>query len=299
MTNTIIIGTIGLDNIQTPFGAVKNVLGGSATYASLAASIFTKPGVAAIVGEDFPEEHLSLLESKGIDLKGIEKKGRTFRWEGLYEYDMNEAKTLKTELNSLVDFRPKLPAEYKKAEYIFLGNIDPELQMQVIGQLKKPKCIILDTMNFWITSKKEKLLEAIEKTDILLINDGEARQLFKTTNLVKAANSALKLGPKIVIIKKGEHGALMFTGRHHFNAPGYPLEDVKDPTGCGDSFGGTLIGYLAMTKSLDQKNVRKGIVYASSVASFNAEEFSINRLKNLKLKDVKSRFEQLKKIREF
>src|SRR3989338_5421742 len=161
MVNTIIIGTIGLDNIQTPFGAVKNVLGGSATYASLAASIFTKPGVAAIVGEDFPDEHLSLLKSKGIDLKGIEKNGRTFRWEGMYEYDMNEAKTLKTELNSLVDFRPKLPAEYKKAEYVFLGNIDPELQINVIGQLEKPKCIILDTMNFWISNKKEKLLEAI------------------------------------------------------------------------------------------------------------------------------------------
>ncbi len=297
--DTIIIGTIGLDDIKTPFGTVKNVLGGSATYASLAASLFTKPGIVAVAGEDFPKEHLEMFRKKGIDLDGLEKKGKTFRWQGKYEFDMNEAKTLKTDLNSLMDFKAKLPDKYKKAKYVFLGNIDPELQLHVINQLKNPEVIILDTMNFWISSKKEKLLEAIGKVNILLINDGEARQLFRTTNLVKAANQALKLDPEIVIIKKGEHGSLMFTKEHHFNAPGYPLEDVKDPTGCGDSFGGTLTGYIAKTKSLDQKNVRKGIVYASSVASFNAEDFSTKKLEGLKIRDVQSRFEQLREIREF
>ncbi len=297
--DTIIIGTIGLDDIKTPFGAVKGVLGGSATYASLAASLFTKPGIVAVAGDDFPKEHLEMFRKKGIDLEGLEKKGKTFRWQGKYEFDMNEAKTLKTDLNSLMDFKAKLPDKYKKAKYVFLGNIDPELQMHVIKQLKNPEVIILDTMNFWISGKKEKLLEVIGKVNILLINDGEARQLFRTTNLVKAANQALKLGPEIVIIKKGEHGSLMFTKDAHFNAPGYPLEDVKDPTGCGDSFGGTLMGYIAKTKSLDQKNIRKGIVYASSVASFNAEDFSTKKLESLKIKDVQSRFEQLREIREF
>lgn len=297
--DTIIIGTIGLDDIQTPFGTVKNVLGGSATYASLAASLFTKPGIVAVAGDDFPKEHLEMFRKKGIDLEGLEKKGKTFRWQGKYEFDMNEAKTLKTDLNSLMDFKAKLPDKYKKAKYVFLGNIDPELQMHVIKQLKNPEVIILDTMNFWISGKKEKLLEVIGKVNILLINDGEARQLFRTTNLMKAASQALKLGPEIVIIKKGEHGSLMFTKDAHFNAPGYPLEDVKDPTGCGDSFGGTLMGYIAKTKSLDQKNIRKGIVYASSVASFNAEDFSTKKLEGLKIRDVQSRFEQLREIREF
>lgn len=297
--DTIIIGTIGLDSIQTPFGKVTNVLGGSATYASLAASLFTKPGIVSIVGDDFPKEHLEMFRKKGIDTKGIEKRGKTFRWRGLYEFDMNEAKTLKTELNSFKDFRPTLPSEYKKAKYVFLGNLDPELQSHIIRQLKSPEVLIMDTMNFWIANKRKELLEALKKINIFVLNDGEARQLFKTTNLVKAGNSALKLGPEIVIIKKGEHGSLMFTKDAHFNAPGYPLEDVKDPTGCGDSFGGTLTGYIAKTKDLDQKNVRKGIVYASSVASFNAEDFSTKKLESLKIKDVQSRFEQLREIREF
>ncbi|MDP2749957.1 MAG: PfkB family carbohydrate kinase [Nanoarchaeota archaeon] len=297
--DTIIIGSMGLDDIKTPFGDVKGVVGGSATYASLAASLFSKPGIVAIIGEDFPKEQIALLEKKGIDIQGLERKGKTFRWQGMYEFDMNEAKTLKTELNSLMDFKPKLPKEYKKAKYVFLGNIDPELQLEVIKQLEKPEVIILDTMNFWISSKKEKLLEVIGKIDLLLINDGEARQLFETTNLVKAAKKALSIGPKAVIIKKGEHGALLFTKDHHFNAPGYPLEDVKDPTGCGDSFGGTLIGYLSKTKDFDQKNIRKGIVYAGCVASFNAEDFSIGKLKTLTMQDVEKRYDKMKEIREF
>ena len=238
MAKTIIIGTLGLDDVKTPFGDMKAILGGSAVYASHAASFFTNPGVVSIAGEDFPEEHKNLLTNRNIDIEGIEFKGKTFKWAGEYEYDMNEAKTLNTELNSLTEFSAELPDNYKGAEYILLGNIDPELQLKVIEQLSQPKLIAMDTMNFWISGKKDKLIEVIKKIDLLLINDGEARQLFETVNLLKAANEALKLGPKYVIIKKGEHGALLFTHSSHFNAPGYPLEVLKDPTGCGDSFAG-------------------------------------------------------------
>ena len=299
MVRVVIIGTVALDTIKTPFGEVQGVLGGSATYASWASSFFAKTGVVSIVGEDFPEEHNKILTDRGICLNGLVKKGKTFRWDGFYEFDMNEAKTLNTELNALLEFEAELPEEYRDAEYVFLGNIDPELQLKVIGQLKNPKVIAMDTMNFWIDSKKDKLIEAIKNIDILLINDGEARQLFETTNLVKAGRKALELGVKAVIIKKGEHGALLFTKDSHFNAPGYPLEDVKDPTGCGDSFGGSLIGCIAKAGKLNDKVLRKAVVYATSVASHNAEDFSLERMKKISLKDIDKRVKEIKKIRKF
>ena len=299
MVRVVIIGTVALDTIKTPFGEVQGVLGGSATYASWASSFFAKTGIVSIVGEDFPEEHNKILTDRGICLNGLVKKGKTFRWDGFYEFDMNEAKTLNTELNALLEFEAELPEEYRDAEYVFLGNIDPELQLKVIGQLKNPKVIAMDTMNFWIDSKKDKLIEAIKNIDILLINDGEARQLFETTNLVKAGRKALELGVKAVIIKKGEHGALLFTKDSHFNAPGYPLEDVKDPTGCGDSFGGSLIGCIAKAGKLNDKVLRKAVVYATSVASHNAEDFSLERMKKISLKDIDKRVKEIKKIRKF
>jgi ribokinase len=212
---------------------------------------------------------------------------------------MNEAKTLRTELNSLETFKPEIPEKYKNAKYIFLANIDPSLQLEVIAKIKKPELILTDTMNFWIEHKKEDLLAVIKKTDILLLNDGEARQLFKTTNLVKAANKALKLGPKAIIIKKGEHGALLFTHNKHFNAPGYPLENIKDPTGCGDTFGGALIGYLAKTKNKEESNIRKAIIYASVLASHNAEDFSLEKLKRINSEDIEKRFKEFREMREF
>ncbi|MEK6837987.1 MAG: PfkB family carbohydrate kinase, partial [Nanoarchaeota archaeon] len=235
---------------------------------------------------------------------------KTFRWEGYYEYDMNEAKTVKTELGVFANFKPRLPERYKRAEYVFLANIDPELQLNVLQQVKKPKLALLDTMNYWINNKKQQLLEVIEKVDVLLLNDGEARQLFETPSLVKAAVAALKLGPKFIIIKKGEHGALLFSDDSHFSAPGYPLENIKDPTGCGDSFAGAIIGYLASKGSMSflakmsiknelEREMRKAIIYGSVVASFNAEDFSLERLKRLTRAEIEQRYREFKKMGEF
>ncbi|MBI2650705.1 sugar kinase [Candidatus Woesearchaeota archaeon] len=299
MDNILIVGTVALDTIETPFGRVKRALGGSATYASFAASLFSKPALISIIGTDFPKEYIELMKKKGIGLNGLKTTGKTFHWDGFYEYDMNEAKTRKTELNSLEHFKVDVPQEYKSIKYIFLANIDPELQLETLRQVDKPDFAVLDTMNFWINSKRKHLMDVIKKVDVLLINDGEARQLFNTVNLVNAANQVLKLGPKAVIIKKGEHGALLFTKNKHFSAPGYPLENIKDPTGCGDSFGGAFIGYLAKTKDLSEKNFRRAIVYGSVVASHNAEDFGLNRLKNLKMSDIERRYREFQDIREF
>ncbi|MCP3682465.1 MAG: sugar kinase [bacterium] len=299
MVDVVIIGTMALDSVKTPFGDKKDILGGAATYASFAASFFSQPGIVAVVGDDFPEAHMNLLIDRKINLEGVKKEGKTFRWSGSYEYDMNEAKTLRTELNALETFNPILPDEYKDAEFVFLANIDPSLQLKVLDQIKNPKLVAMDTMNFWIEHKKDDLLNVLKKVDVILLNDAEARQLFNTTNLVKAARAALKLGPKTVIIKKGEHGALMFTNEKHFNAPGYPLEDVKDPTGAGDSFAGAFIGYLAQTKDTSETNMRKAVIFGSVIASFNAEDFSLERMKKLTDKDIEKRFEEMKNIREF
>ncbi len=299
MSNVLIIGTVALDTIETPFGKVERALGGSATYASLAASFFSKPAILSIIGKDFPEEYTELLQSKGIDLEGLQLDAKTFHWEGYYEYDMNEAKTRKTELNSLLNFKPKVPEQFRGMKYIFLANIEPEIQMQVLKQLKNPELVVLDTMNFWIDNKRNMLLEVIKKVDVLLLNDGEARQLFNTVSLVKAANEALNIGPKAVIIKKGEHGALLFTKNKHFSAPGYPLENIKDPTGCGDCFGGAFIGYLTKISDLSESNFRKAVIYGSVIASHNAEDFGPNRLKSLTMEDIEKRYKEFQDIREF
>lgn len=299
MVDIVIVGTMALDAIETPFGKVDNALGGSAIYAAYAASFFSKPGIISIIGNDFPKTHIEELKKRNIDLEGVKKEGKTFRWNGYYEFDMNEAKTIRTELNSLETFKPEIPQKYKNAKYLFLANIDPSIQLEIINEIKKPELIVTDTMNFWIEHKKDDLLKVIKKTDILLLNDGEARQLFNTTNLVSAARKALKLGPKAVIIKKGEHGALLFTDDKHFNAPGYPLENIKDPTGCGDTFGGALIGYLAKTNNKEEPNIRKAIIYASVLASHNAEDFSLERLKKINSEDIEKRYNEMREIREF
>ncbi len=299
MVNLAIVGSVALDTVKTPFGEKKGVLGGAATYSSYAASFFAKPGIVAVVGEDFPQEHLELLKKRGVDLSGVKKQGKTFRWQGYYEYDMNEAKTVKTELNSFESFKPELPESYRDAKYVFLANINPELQMSVLEQVRKPELIMLDTMNLWIETKKKQLTDVIRKVDVLLLNDSEARQLFGTPSLVKAAYTALKLGPKHVIIKKGEHGALLFTDSTHFSAPSYPLETIKDPTGCGDSFAGAMIGYLAKIGDNSEKNIRKAIIYGSVIASFNAEEFSLERMKRLTNAEIEKRYDEFKKLREF
>jgi len=217
MSDVLIIGTVALDTIETPFGKVEKTLGGSATYASFAASFFSSPAVISVIGRDFPEEYIELMKKKGINLDGLKVKDKTFHWDGFYEYDMNEAKTRKTELNSLEHFKVEVPEKYRDVQYVFLANIDPEQQLETLRQVKKPKFVVLDTMNFWINHKRGSVIEVIKKVDVLLLNDGEARQLFNTVNLVNAANQALSLGPKAVIIKKGEHGALLFTKNKHFN----------------------------------------------------------------------------------
>ena len=299
MVDTVIIGTVALDSLETPFGKIQDALGGSACYASIAASFFSKPGIMSIIGKDFPDKHIKFLNERSIDTTGISVGDKTFRWQGFYEFDMNEAKTLKTELNALETYKVEVPEEYKNAKYVFLANIDPELQLEVIDNIKSPELIVMDTMNFWIEHKKEQLLKTIKKADILVLNDAEARQLFDTPNLIKAANSALKLVSKAVIIKKGEHGALLFSDNKHFSAPGYPLENIKDPTGCGDSFGGALTGYLAKTQDLSEANLRKAIIYGSVMASYNAEDFSVERLKSINNDDIEKRYSEFRDISEF
>lgn len=301
MPDVVIVGSVALDSIRTPFGEVKEVIGGSATYSAFACSFFSKPGLVAVAGKDFPKENIELLEKREIDLTGLEiKDGKTFRWEGYYEFDLNQAHTVKTELNVFDKFSPALPEKYKNAEFLFLGNIDPELQLNVLNQMKKrPKLVIADTMNYWIETKREKVLEVIKAVDIGLMNDGEARMLFNTTNLVKAAREILKLDSEIAIIKKGEHGSILFTVDTHFSAPGYPLENVKDPTGAGDCFAGAMIGYLAKTKDLSESNFRKAMVYASALASLNAEDFSLNNLKRISISDIERRYTEFREIVKF
>ena len=299
MSDVLIVGTVALDTIETPFGKVQNALGGSAAYASFAASFFSKPAIISIIGKDFPKEYIDLLRKKGINMDGVQTGGKTFHWEGFYEYDMNEANTRKTELNSLANFGVKVPEKYKDIKYVFLANIDPEQQLEMLNKISRPDLVVMDTMNFWINNKKKQLTEVINKVDVLLLNDGEARQLFSTASLVKAADEALKLGPNAVIIKKGEHGALLFTKNKHFNAPGYPLENIRDPTGCGDCFGGGFIGYLAKTGNLSESNFRKAIIYGSVLASYNAEDFSLNRLRTLTMGDIEKRYKEFQDIREF
>lgn len=294
MTDIVILGTIGLDTLKTPFGRVEDVLGGSAVYAAYAASFFAKVGIISIKGTDLPENKLDFLKERSISLDGIETKGKNFRWSGEYEFDMNEAKTLKTELNSLKNFNPEVPDSYKKAKHVLLANVDPKIQIKIIDSMESPELIAIDTMNFWIESRKEELLQAIKKSDILILNDGEARQLFKTPNLVKAAKQALALGINAVIIKKGEHGSLLFTNNEHFDCPGYPLENLIDPTGCGDSFGGAFIGYYSKTK-----DIRKAMVYGSVIASFNAEGFGLDNLRKISMDDIERRYKEMISLRKF
>lgn len=299
MVDTVIVGSIALDSIQTPFGSVSDVLGGSTVYASFAASYFCVPGIVAPVGKDFPKQYLDLLKNKKIDISGVQINDKTFRWSGKYEYDMNEAKTLKTELNCLEFFKPDLPKKYREIEFLFLGNIDPGIQLDVLKQVKNPKYVMMDSMNFWIKNKKDVVTEAISKVDTLILNDAEMRELFNTASLVKAAKDALELGPKFVIIKKGEHGSLMFSKDAHFSAPSYPLEKLVDPTGAGDSFAGAIMGYLAARKEVTEKILRRAMVYGSSIASINAEGFGMERLKNTAIAQIESRVRELEEITKF
>lgn len=290
MADLVVVGSVALDSVKTPFGAVKEALGGSATYFSYSASFFTKVRLVAVVGKDFDREHLDRLEKRGVDLGGLQvSNGQTFRWEGEYGYDLNEAHTLATHLNVFADFRPDLPDHYRSAPFLFLANIDPELQREVLRQMKRPRLAALDTMNFWIGGKRDALLRVLSEVDALLINDGEARQLTEEPNLIKAARTILTYGPKIVVVKRGEYGALMVSDGRFFFAPAYPLESVFDPTGAGDTFAGGFMGVLAKSGNLDHDTLRKAIVYGSVMASFTVEDFSLNRLMRLRAEEIEER----------
>lgn len=300
MVDVVVVGTVALDSIKTPFGEVKEVLGGSAVYSSVAASGFAKPGIVSIIGKDFPKKYISFLDAMGIDTKGIEvKKGDTFRWKGYYDYDMNQAHTLDTQLNVLAVFDPTVPQAYRGAKYLFLANTDPEVQMKVYRQMKKPELVMMDTMNFWIEHKKDALTKMIKKVDVVVVNDAEARQYFDTPNLVQAGRSFLEMGPKAVIVKKGEHGALMFTDGACFSAPAYPLEKLVDPTGAGDSFAGGFIGWMARTGDLSPRNMRKAVIFGSAIASYDAEGFSLDRLKQINRDDIFNRYMMFQDIVSF
>ena len=295
----IIAGTIAIDSIETPHQKEKNLLGGSACYAALAASHFSPVGIVSVVGKDFPEEYSKALKRSDIDLGALEYGEKTFCWHGKYDGDMAQAITLKAELNSLESFNPILPKEYRKVKYVFLANLDPKVQLNIINQLDKPKFIALDTMNYWIDSQLENVINVFRKVDLVVLNDAEAKSIIKTNNLIVAGKKILELGPKYVIVKKGEHGALLFSKRSHFSAPAFPLEIFLDPTGAGDSFGGGLIGYLAKVDSTKEIDIRRGIIYGSVVASFCVEDFSIRKLEKLTLKQIEARYGHFKKIQEF
>ncbi len=297
----LIVGSMALDNVRTPAGEVKNALGGAADYSSVAASFFSPVRLVGVVGDDFPKEHLDYLESRKIDLGGVEiiQGGKTFRWAGYYDFDLNIAHTLDTQLNVFADFQPKLPEQYRESKYVFLANIDPALQLQVLAQVKNPVLTVCDTMNFWIERKRDELLQVLKLVDIVFMNDAEARQLTGQLSVVKAAKALLALGPKTVIIKKGEHGALLFSGDEHFATPSYPLEDIADPTGAGDSFAGGFIGYVARQGDISTTTLRRATVFGSVMASFNVEDFSLNRLRTLTMEEIHARYQEFRDIAYF
>lgn len=289
--SVLVVGSMALDSVETPFGKVENILGGSASYFSLAASKFTDVNVVAVVGNDFPEEHLQLLESHDIKLDGVKiEEGETFRWVGHYGYDLSEAKTLETHLNVFETFNPVLPDHYKDIDIVFLANIDPEIQFEVLQQVNKPKLVACDTMNFWIESKPEQLKKLLGHVDILMINDAETRELAGEPIIVKAARKIMEMGPKMLIVKRGEYGALMFSKEGIFYAPSYPLEEVLDPTGAGDTFAGGFMGYVASHDINNVNDYKRAVIYGSVLASFTVEDFSVNRLAKLKKDEIDARY---------
>lgn len=296
----LVVGSVAFDSVETPFGKAEEVLGGSATYFSTSASYFTGLRLVAVVGEDFPDAHVSALSGRGVDVKGLQKvPGKTFRWKGYYGFDLNQAHTLETHLNVFSSFNPEIPESYKDSEYVFLANIDPELQMKVLDQVRRPKFVACDTMNFWIEGKPDALKALLKRVDMFVINEGEARELAKEASLVKAAKTILGFGPKMLIIKRGEYGSLLFNGGSVFSAPAFPLEEIFDPTGAGDSFAGGVMGHLASTGDLGEANIRKAIIFGSVMASFNVEAFSLNRLNSLTQEDINTRYSEFKVLTHF
>ncbi len=294
------VGSIAFDTVRTPFGEAKDILGGAATYFSLAASQFTGVNVVAVVGDDFGDAERSVFAGRGIDLRGLQRaKGRSFRWGGEYSYELNDRTTLFTELNVFEHFRPKIPEEYRAPDVLFLGNIDPGLQLEVLDQVERPRLVAADTMDYWIERTPKELRRVLEGVDILLINDAEARELSGEYNLVRAADAVRSMGPKTLVIKRGEYGVLLFNEQHRFAAPAYPLETVFDPTGAGDTFAGGFLGYLAQRGSHDNDSLRQAIVFGSTLGSFCVEDFGTRRLETLTREEIVERYREFKQLTHF
>jgi sugar/nucleoside kinase (ribokinase family) len=295
----LVVGSVAYDGIETPFGKTDRILGGSATYISLAASYFSNNiNLVGVVGKDFADEDIELLKSKDVDLEGlqIDKSGDTFFWKGKYHYDLNNRDTLDTQLNVFEHFDPIIPASYKNAKYVALGNIEPSLQEKVLDQVDKPDFVVMDTMNFWIEGTPDALKKTLKGVDLLVINDSEARELAEEPNLIKAAEKVRSMGPSSLIIKKGEHGALLFAGDEIFSAPAYPVIDIFDPTGAGDTFMGGLLGWLSYTDDLTPTNLRKAVIFGSVMASFCVEKFGPERLKDLSEKEIYDRYREFRRL---
>lgn len=295
----LVVGSVAYDGIETPFGKTDRILGGSATYISLTASYFTKQvNLVGVVGKDFAEEDVDLFRNKGVNLKGLQRDetGNTFFWKGKYHYDLNNRDTLDTQLNVFENFNPVIPEEYKNNKYIALGNIEPGLQERVLDQVENPGFVVLDTMNFWISGAPEALKKTLKRVDLLVINDSEARELAEEPNLIRAAGKVRSMGPETLIIKKGEHGALLFTGDELFSAPAFPIVDIFDPTGAGDSFMGGLLGWISSTDDLSANNLRKGVIFGSVMASFCVEMFGPERLKTLTEKEIYDRYREFMRL---
>ncbi len=295
--NVLIVGSMAFDDLELPSGTFPNVVGGSATYCAFATSLFTQTQVVAVVGEDFPAATINQLSSRGIDTSGIERvPGKTFRWAGRYSHNLASRETLDTQLNVFADFRPKLPESFKSSPFILLGNIHPELQLEVLSQVKNPRFVAADTMNFWIEGERKSLEKVLRSVDALVINDEELRQLAEEHNIRKAARIVLNLGPKRLIVKRGEYGAMLFDGEHIFFVPAYPLENEIDPTGAGDTFAGGLLGYLASAETLDHHTFHRALMTASSLASFCVEGVGTERLQAVSTRDLNQRLESLRQL---
>jgi sugar/nucleoside kinase (ribokinase family) len=302
MASIVVVGSLAFDSIETPFGKAGKILGGSANYFSLAASYFAPVNCVSVVGEDFPQEQFDLMKKHGIDTEGVRReKGLTFHWAGKYEYDMNVAHTLDTRLNVFEKFEPEVPEKYRNTEFLFLGNLAPHLQLKVMSQVKSPKFIAIDTMNFWIEGQRDKLIEAIKKCHALIINEGEIRQLTQTYNIVAAAQIVRSWGPQILVVKRGEYGAILFDHGSVFGMPGLPLAEVKDPTGAGDTFAGGFIGYLASQAdfSLSRYTLRKAVVYGSVMASFTVQDFGFKELISRTREQIDERYRKFLELTTF
>lgn len=303
MGNLLIVGTVAFDDIETPFGKSDKILGGAATFIGLSASHFqVNSGIISVVGGDFPKSYLEIFKERNIDISGLEviEEGKTFFWRGKYDYNLNDRETLVTDLNVLADFNPVVPESFMDCDFLMLGNLHPDVQMEVIRQIPvRPKLVVLDTMNFWMDNTLEQLKKVIEKIDVITINDEEARQLSGEYSLVKAAEKIHQMGPEFVVIKKGEHGALLFNNGEIFFAPALPLEEVFDPTGAGDTFAGGFIGYLASTQDISFENMKRAVIYGSNFASFCVEKFGVERMLELKPEEIRNRLKQFKQLTQF